>query len=55
MAAHQGSGLYTLDTALLTELRPVVVLTQDLCEVCAGSYRRVATALRIMDAGPQVG
>ncbi|URN07210.1 ABC transporter substrate-binding protein [Actinomadura madurae] len=54
MAAHQGSGLYTLDTALLTELRPDVILTQDLCEVCAVSSRRVATALRIMDAGPRV-
>lgn len=52
MAAHQGSGLHTLDTALLTELRPDVILTQDLCEVCAVSSRRVATALRIMDAAP---
>ncbi|MFI0411824.1 cobalamin-binding protein [Actinomadura sp. 3N508] len=52
--AHRGSGLYTLDADLLAGLEPDVVLTQDLCEVCAVSYREVAGALRVMDAGPRV-
>ena len=51
---HQGSALYELDARLLADLVPDVVLTQDLCEVCAVSYHRVASALRVMDAGPRV-
>ncbi len=53
-AGHRGSSLYGLDTALLTRLAPDLVLTQDLCEVCAVSYRRVSEAVRVMDAGPRV-
>jgi iron complex transport system substrate-binding protein len=53
-ARHHGSSLYTLDTELLAALDPDVVLTQDLCEVCAVSYRRVSEAVRIMDGGPRV-
>ncbi|MEV5302501.1 ABC transporter substrate-binding protein [Amycolatopsis methanolica] len=52
--AHAGSALYALDAAKLAALRPDVVLTQDLCEVCAVSYRRVTDAVRMMDAGPRV-
>ena len=52
--AHQGSALYELDRTLLADLAPDVVLTQDLCEVCAVSYRQVAGTLRVMDAGPRV-
>ncbi|RAY16443.1 cobalamin-binding protein [Actinomadura craniellae] len=48
---HRGSSLYGLDAELLAGLAPDVVLTQDLCEVCAVSYRRVAGALRVMDGG----
>jgi iron complex transport system substrate-binding protein len=53
-ASHHGSSLYTLDTDLLGTLAPDVVLTQDLCEVCAMSYRRVSEAVRVLDAGPRV-
>ncbi|WP_269856673.1 cobalamin-binding protein [Streptomyces sp. RPT161] len=51
---HQGSSLYTLDTRRLAELAPDVVLTQDLCEVCAVSYSTVSRAVRVLDAGPRV-
>jgi iron complex transport system substrate-binding protein len=51
---HRGSGLYDVDTGLLAELAPDVVLTQDLCEVCAVSYRRVTDAVRMLDVGPRV-
>lgn len=30
-----GQSLYTVDEALLEELRPDVILTQDLCQVCS--------------------
>jgi iron complex transport system substrate-binding protein len=53
-AAHRGSGLYGLDTDLIASLAPDLVLTQDLCDVCAVSYRRVSEAVRVMDAGPRV-
>jgi iron complex transport system substrate-binding protein len=50
-AAHQGSSLYTLDADLLAELAPDVVLTQDLCRVCAVSYEAVADSVRVLDGG----
>lgn len=51
---HRGSSIYDLDTGLLGELRPDVILTQDLCDVCAISYRTVTETVRMMDVGPTV-
>lgn len=53
-AAHSGSSLYTLDTDALASLRPDVVLTQDLCDVCAVSYEKVSRAVRLLDADTRV-
>ncbi|WP_134732312.1 cobalamin-binding protein [Amycolatopsis nivea] len=53
-ASHQGSSLYSVDVRQLAALAPDLVLTQDLCEVCAVSYTRVAAAVRMLDAGPRV-
>lgn len=53
-APHRGSSLYALDERKLAELAPDFVLTQDLCDVCAVSYRRVSEAVRVLDAGPRV-
>lgn len=53
-APHRGSSLYALDEDVLARIAPDVVLTQDLCEVCAVSYRRVSEAVRAIDAGPRV-
>jgi iron complex transport system substrate-binding protein len=53
-ARHHGSALYGLDAARLAGLAPDLVLTQDLCDVCAISYRRVSEAVRVMDTGPRV-
>ncbi|MFI9373470.1 cobalamin-binding protein [Streptomyces parvulus] len=53
-SAHSGSSLYTLDTEALSALRPEVVLTQDLCDVCAVSYERVGRAVRLLDSGTRV-
>jgi iron complex transport system substrate-binding protein len=51
---HRGSSLYGLDAELLDDLKPDVILTQDLCDVCAISYRKVTDTVRMMDIGPKV-
>jgi iron complex transport system substrate-binding protein len=48
-AVHAGSSLYFLDSALLERLDPDLIVTQELCPVCAVSYEIVeaaATCLR---------
>ncbi len=45
-AVAGGHGLYTLDEPLLAELEPDLLLTQELCEVCAVSYPTVLAAAR---------
>jgi len=52
--AHAGSSLYALDEAALAALGPDLILTQELCEVCAVSYGRVADAVRVADTGPRL-
>jgi iron complex transport system substrate-binding protein len=50
-AVSRGHGLYALDEAMLGELRPDLILTQELCEVCAVAYPRVLEAARIAGGG----
>jgi iron complex transport system substrate-binding protein len=45
---HDHRGIYTLDERLLRDLRPDLILTQELCDVCAVSYRQVERAARIL-------
>jgi iron complex transport system substrate-binding protein len=47
---RDGLSLYALDRALLAELRPDVILTQALCEVCAVAYGEVERAVRDVTA-----
>ena len=51
---HQGSSIYTLDAELLEELAPDLILTQELCVVCAVSYEVVARAARSLRGDPRV-
>lgn len=51
---HSGSSVYHLDTAALDRARPDLILTQELCEVCAVSYRDVARAARMLETDMQV-
>jgi len=39
--------IYDLDTKLLEELKPDLILTQELCDVCAVSYKQVESAAKI--------
>lgn len=43
---HSGASLYEVDEVLLRELAPDLVLTQDLCQVCAPSGNELTRALR---------
>jgi iron complex transport system substrate-binding protein len=45
---HQGSGIYTLDHEAIDALRPDLILTQDLCDVCAVSYDTVNEAVGVL-------
>lgn len=49
-----GGSLYEVDEVLLRELAPDVVLTQDLCQVCAPSGTELTRALRELPSRPQV-
>src|SRR4026209_659053 len=49
-SVHGGSSLYALDEAALTAAKPDLILTQELCKVCAVSYREVSDAVRQIDA-----
>jgi iron complex transport system substrate-binding protein len=51
---HQGKSLYHLDEALLAELKPDLILTQELCDVCAVSYNIVLQAAKILAGEPEI-
>jgi iron complex transport system substrate-binding protein len=46
-SASEGHSIYAVDADLMAELRPDLVITQDLCEVCAVSSGDLATACPI--------
>jgi iron complex transport system substrate-binding protein len=45
-ARHAGSSIYRLDETVLAELHPDLIVTQELCEVCAVAYGEVRRAVR---------
>jgi iron complex transport system substrate-binding protein len=51
---HAGSSLYHLDADLLERLQPDLIVTQELCEVCAVSYSIVDRAARRLASDPRV-
>jgi len=53
-ALASGAPLYRLDTQRLQELRPDVILTQDLCEVCSIDLGTVRRAAAEMHPSPEV-
>ena len=55
LAQLDGHGsIYDLDEARLRELNPDLILTQELCDVCAVSYKIVERAARRFEAGVHV-
>jgi iron complex transport system substrate-binding protein len=53
-ALHESGTIYTIDEPLLRELRPDVILTQKLCDVCAVGYDTVASLAEALPGRPQV-
>ncbi len=45
---HRGKSVYHLDAAALAALQPDLILTQELCEVCAPSFNDVREAARVL-------
>ena len=51
---RSGESLYQVDEVLLRDLAPDVVLTQDLCQVCAPSGNELSRALQELPTKPEV-
>ncbi|HLZ30445.1 MAG TPA: cobalamin-binding protein [Chloroflexota bacterium] len=51
---HRGASLYHVNPELLRDLQPEVILTQEICEVCAVSRRDVELATRTLGYTPLV-
>ena len=51
---HAGSGLYALDQVRLAELAPDLIVTQELCAVCAVSYEIVERAAKRLRDDPRI-
>jgi len=53
-ALRENGTIYTIDEPLLRQLRPDVILTQKLCDVCAVGYGTVARLAETLPGPPRV-
>ena len=51
---HRGESLYQLDQPLLEALRPQLIVTQSLCEVCAVGPAEVSRAIPSLTSQPRI-
>jgi iron complex transport system substrate-binding protein len=51
---QSGASLYVVDERLLNDLAPDVILTQNLCQVCAPSGNELTRALALVPSHPEV-
>lgn len=50
----RGESLYRIETDLLREIRPDLIITQDLCRVCAASPGDLGSALAALARAPEI-
>lgn len=51
---HRGPGVFHIYESKLKELKPNLILTQELCEVCAVGFDEVKKAARILDGDTKI-
>src|SRR5215510_6906057 len=51
---REGHSLYEVDEDLLQKLAPDLILTQDLCQVCAPSGNEISVALNLLSKKPEI-
>nr|BAL55796.1 periplasmic solute binding protein [uncultured Acetothermia bacterium] len=51
---HSGLSVYHIDAELLQKLNPDLILTQELCEVCAPSFDDVRQAVKLLHGQPKI-
>ncbi len=51
---HSGTSLYQVDERLIQELAPTLILTQNLCQVCAPSGNQITQVLKSLRPTPQI-
>jgi iron complex transport system substrate-binding protein len=51
---HRGASLYHVDPERLRSVRPELILTQEVCEVCAVSRRDVNKAVQMLGYAPKI-
>lgn len=51
---RQGQSLYQIDEQLLRELAPDLILTQNLCQVCAPSGNEVSQVIKALPKAPEI-
>ena len=51
---RDGLSLYRVDEALMREIGPDLIVTQDLCQVCAPSGNEVSQLLKVLPSHPQI-
>ena len=51
---REGQSLYQIDEQLLRDLAPDLLLTQNLCQVCAPSGNEVSQVIKALPKAPQI-
>ena len=51
---HKGSGVFHISEEILKNLRPNLILTQELCDICAISWTEVKKAAKVLDANVKI-
>ncbi|MGA3080339.1 MAG: ABC transporter substrate-binding protein [Terracidiphilus sp.] len=51
---RSGGSLYQVDENLMCELKPDLILTQNLCQVCATSGNDLASVLKLLQPTPEI-